>query len=300
VGVHCWWEPFVKIPEKTIKKDIPDNAAVYWGGEDWVDALDQATQYAGRRKADDVCKEHHLFPVLIVKYDGEVAARAEAPNVVAERLDQPKGELALPPLEGEFVDLTAEQLEAYDDEAVDERLRSEARRFADSRARFRLTRERLQLLIGHAQSRQIYRSLGHRSWTTYVRDVIRNEMGQLDVEDRREVVKVLADEQMSDRQIAAALGVSHTTVASDRKVNDPADVQVETDLPREHDWIVGADGKRYPTRGGKSETDDDGDPDLSDRSEQSKRTRNRRNTRIRHSTTITAETGKTTLFCRKP
>lgn len=49
--------------------------------------------------------------------------------------------------------------------------------------------------------------LGFKSWTDYVADVVGKDMTKLPVDDRRQIVELLAGEGMSQRQIAAAVGV---------------------------------------------------------------------------------------------
>ena len=57
--------------------------------------------------------------------------------------------------------------------------------------------------------------LGFKSWTDYVAEVVGKDMTKLPVDDRRQIVELLAGEGMSQRQIAAAVGVSQKTVDRD-------------------------------------------------------------------------------------
>ena len=86
--------------------------------------------------------------------------------------------------------------------------------------------------------------LGFKSWTDYVADVVGKDMTKLPVDDRRQIVELLAGEGMSQRQIAAAVGVSQKTVDRDLDQvshNDSPDDQVITE-PKP---ITGRDGKTY-------------------------------------------------------
>ena len=86
--------------------------------------------------------------------------------------------------------------------------------------------------------------LGFKSWTDYVAEVVGKDMTKLPVDDRRQIVELLAGEGMSQRQIAAAVGVSQKTVDRDLDQvshNDSPDDQVITE-PKP---ITGRDGKTY-------------------------------------------------------
>jgi hypothetical protein len=93
---------------------------------------------------------------------------------------------------------------------IDKRLRNQARGVAHSMERFKS-------LINEAKTRHIYPMLGFKSWTTYITDVINKEMHQLPVDDRRQIVALLASEGMSNRVIADAVGVNEITVRRDKE-----------------------------------------------------------------------------------
>jgi hypothetical protein len=70
-------------------------------------------------------------------------------------------------------------------ENLDKQLRNQARGVAHSMERFKA-------LINEAKTRCIYPMLGFKSWTAYIADVIAKEMHQLPVDDRRQIVALLA------------------------------------------------------------------------------------------------------------
>ena len=88
----------------------------------------------------------------------------------------------------------------------------------------------LQELIDEAKSVDLHTPLGFASWTAYVADVftITNELGR---EQRRELVGYLAGEGMSNRAIAQAVGVTHTTVRRDREAASQVEHHVPPDRP---------------------------------------------------------------------
>jgi hypothetical protein len=119
--------------------------------------------------------------------------------------------------------------------SVDAALRSEARTIAASMTRFRE-------LIDTAKTGRIHQALGFTSWTAYIADVIGTDMGSLPVDDRRQIVALLAGEGMSQRAIADAVGVSQKTV--DRDLDQLShDDSVDVDLPA---TVTGLDNKQRP------------------------------------------------------
>lgn len=95
--------------------------------------------------------------------------------------------------------------------ALDMRLRHQARAFDHSWGR-------LEPLIAEAKAREIHAELGFKSWPDYIADVARTEMPNVarSVEQRREIVAMLAGEGMSNRAIADAVGVNEITVRRDK------------------------------------------------------------------------------------
>jgi hypothetical protein len=76
---------------------------------------------------------------------------------------------------------------ALDAESIDAELRRTARSIADDMLRSKA-------LIAEARERCVHDALGFASWTAYVADVIGKAMGQLPIDDRRQVVALLAGE----------------------------------------------------------------------------------------------------------
>ena len=79
------------------------------------------------------------------------------------------------------------------------------------------------------------------------------------VEQRRQVVALLAGEGMSQRAIADAVGVNHATISRDQAANEAEQVlhnatpepvdrheQMRLDVTPESTTVVGRDGKQYP------------------------------------------------------
>jgi hypothetical protein len=123
--------------------------------------------------------------------------------------------------------------------------------------------ERLEPLIAEAKTREIHKDLGFKSWPDYIADVARYEMPNVSrsVEQRRQIVALLAGEGMSQRAIAVALGTSQSTVRDDvaevsRNYSPDIDVDQMShdDSPAEAvdaevvepKPITGRDGKTYP------------------------------------------------------
>jgi hypothetical protein len=77
--------------------------------------------------------------------------------------------------------------------------------------------KKLKDLIIQAKAREIHTDLGFKLWPDYIADVTRTEMPNIarSVEQRRQVVALLAGEGMSQRTIADAVGVSQSTVRDD-------------------------------------------------------------------------------------
>ena len=117
------------------------------------------------------------------------------------------------------------------------RIDADLRRTARSIAR---EMESFKKLIEQAKRHRVHEVLGFASWPAYVADVISTEMGRLPVEDRRQVVGLLAGEGMSQRAIAEATKVSQKTVDRDLDQLSHDDSVV---LP---DNVIGLDNKTRP------------------------------------------------------
>jgi hypothetical protein len=136
-----------------------------------------------------------------------------------------------------------------DPTTIDHLLRRQAREFDHNWAM-------LVLYIGHARDREIHRDLGFKSWPDYIADVARREMPNVarSVEQRRQVVALLAGEGMSQRAIADAVGVSQKTVDRDLdQVSHDDSPCFPTDFADSApvttpDTVTGRDGKQYPAK----------------------------------------------------
>jgi hypothetical protein len=131
---------------------------------------------------------------------------------------------------------------------VDRQLRQQARHFDSSWLD-------LEALIAEAKNWQIHIKLGFTSWPDYIADVARREMPNVarSVEQRRQVVALLAGEGMSQRAIADAVGVSNATISRDQEVLHDVTPTAPTDFADSApvttpDTVTGRDGKQYPAK----------------------------------------------------
>lgn len=115
-------------------------------------------------------------------------------------------------------------------EALDARLRAQARSLKDSLEQFKD-------LLGQAKAEGVAEALGFNDWRSYVGNLI-HEMGPLPPDLRRAIVQELTDEGMSQRDIGRDLGVSNATVSRDQHL-----LQDVTPPPP---VVRGRDGKAYP------------------------------------------------------
>ncbi len=91
-------------------------------------------------------------------------------------------------------------------------------------------------LVDEAKAGQVHVALGFSSWTAYLADAIGGQI-ELSTDSRRAVVELLAGEGMSNRAIAAAVGVTEGTVRNDKVRSDYAP-----------EPVTGLDGKTYSPR----------------------------------------------------
>lgn len=75
----------------------------------------------------------------------------------------------------------------------------------------------LTVLLDEARCGQIHQVLGFASWTAYLADALCDLRLAVTAVERRELVSVMADEGMSNRAIAKAVGVTEITVRRDRE-----------------------------------------------------------------------------------
>lgn len=139
-------------------------------------------------------------------------------------------------------------LKVEDAERLDRRIRLMAQTTRDNF-------EKVGRLLDEAKRGQVHEALGFKSWTAYVADALGGQI-QLSGESRQAMVQVLAGEGMSVRAIAAATGVSKSTVSNDLAAqvsnhrtpeSDSADSGVQPlDTSSEPPAaITGMDGKTY-------------------------------------------------------
>lgn len=141
-------------------------------------------------------------------------------------------------MNAELETLTAEVVPPLDTAAA-QRLDGRIRLMANATAE-NLTK--LADLIAEAKAGQIHTALGFPSWTAYLADALSKLHMALTTDTRRELVGRLADEGMSERAIAAAVGVSQPTVHRDVEV-------IHDESPRSRLTLVtGMDGKVYPPK----------------------------------------------------
>lgn len=142
-------------------------------------------------------------------------------------------------------------LDQHSAERLDKRLRLMA---GTARDNF----EKVGRLLDEAKRGQVHEVLGFKSWTAYVADAVGGQL-QLSGDARQAMVGMLAGEGMSVRAIAAATGVSKSTVdrdlaqvshdgtgviETDPKVGVPQRDTLET-VSDEAPAVTGLDGKSY-------------------------------------------------------
>ena len=117
--------------------------------------------------------------------------------------------------------------------------------------------EKVGRLLDDAKRGQLHEVLGFKSWTAYVADAVGGQI-QLSGDARAAMVQMLAGEGMSVRAIAAATGVSKSTVdrdlaqvshsgtpAVDEAASDSVVPQWETSAEQPDAAVTGLDGKTY-------------------------------------------------------
>jgi hypothetical protein len=104
----------------------------------------------------------------------------------------------------------------------------------------------LLTLLEEAAKGEIHVALSFPSWPAYVQDRVKGKLAPTEREERKALVALMGDRGMSQRAIAASLGVSKKTVQNDQAeqvdTNYPPDTATEPDTPAK---VIGIDGKRY-------------------------------------------------------
>ena len=137
-----------------------------------------------------------------------------------------------------------------DAERLDKRIRLMAQTTRDNF-------EKVGRLLDDAKRGRLHETLGFKSWTAYVADAVGGHI-QLSGDARGAIVQMLAGEGMSVRAIAAATGVSKSTVDRDlaqvshigtpdvdEAASKPAVPQFEMSAEQPDAAITGLDGKTY-------------------------------------------------------
>jgi predicted transcriptional regulator len=92
--------------------------------------------------------------------------------------------------------------------------------------------------VSEAKCGELHVALGFPSWTAYIADVFAPVHLALDRQERRELVGYLSGEGMSQRAIAATVGVDQKTVSNDLRREEHSSPEP----------ITGRDGKTYRRR----------------------------------------------------
>lgn len=127
-----------------------------------------------------------------------------------------------------------EPMSEADARRLTERIRITATNYAETKAK-------LLELVDMAKAGAAHVSLGYKSWTAYLSDVLSDEPLRLARDDRRELVPRLRDEGMSTPAIAKVLGVNAETVRRDDIAATSANAEV--DEPPKVRETEGLDGR---------------------------------------------------------
>lgn len=133
----------------------------------------------------------------------------------------------------------------------------------DARAltdQIKVTVEGAWLLIMRAYETRAWSALGYQTWDEYCTREFGSSRLRLPREERQEIVASLRDAGLSTRAIAAATGVSKTTVA-----DELAGVQNRTPAPTPTPRVNGTDGKTYPAAAAAAPTRRSPLPDIAQR-----------------------------------
>lgn len=115
---------------------------------------------------------------------------------------------------------------------IDRSIRSTVKKIQGAWERIEDGWDQLKDLVAQAKDGFAYVPLGYESWTSYVADVV--QIHPRTIEERQELVSLLAGEGMSGRAIASVAGVHRATVQRD--ISGGSSAPPET---------TGLDGKTY-------------------------------------------------------
>jgi hypothetical protein len=250
----------------------------YWtGGNNWTHEEDESLlgkirRYPSKEAAvAAVRKTYGRMPRALKAVQVDTAPTENVALEPSEPVAQEVTEEAVPAVTDEptgLFHIITEDDSPENARAIDKQLRQQARAVDRSWAG-------LEAMIADAKTREIHTHLGFKSWPDYIADVARTEMPNIarSVEQRRQVVAVLAGEGMSNRAIADAVGVNEITVRRDRgevrhdvapeiTVGDveqatlAAQAALDQLSPGDAQWVIeaatatvtGRDGKTYPAK----------------------------------------------------
>lgn len=129
----------------------------------------------------------------------------------------------------------ADPLGGPDAERLDKRIRLLVGTINDNLAK-------LHKLVERAKVGEIHKALGFPSWTAYLADALIVQ-AKLGVEQRRELVRYLSGEGVSERAIASITGAAKTTVHRDLQQRDQDEQRGPYGPPDR--TVTGLDGKTY-------------------------------------------------------
>lgn len=137
------------------------------------------------------------------------------------------------------------QLSKTEAKKLDRRIRSTTDKAATSHAKTLDLFDELKALLIEAKTGDIHKALGLKSWTAYLADAV--NMPVPEREDRKVLTQFLSGQGMSQRAIAATLGVSQKTI--DRDLDGE---EVDPDAT-----VTSLDGVERPKNGKAVEAEED-------------------------------------------
>lgn len=151
-------------------------------------------------------------------------------------------------IEDGVIDAEIEPINKTDAKRLDKKIRSSSDRINNGIEKIEDEMSNLATLLEEAAEGQIHVALGLKSWTAYVKDAV--QFRPSDRAERKALATLMSGKQMSQRAIAAVLGVSQKTV--DR------DLEGET---FDSDSVTTIDGKTAPRNKPAKEVEEEEDSD---------------------------------------
>lgn len=135
--------------------------------------------------------------------------------------------------------------------ALDKKIRTEA-------GKARTAVEQVSILLEEAKRGKVHTTLGFKAWPAYVKDVLSGQVNIPDIQSRRVLVALMTGEGMSQKDIAAALGITRGSVRLDQQrgqISHPdkpvTSNDVESPKSEAPAKVVASDGKTYTDIKGK-------------------------------------------------